>query len=409
MNYAEENGFGVFPEFEFTYLNDTSMFDGFSYKKHAAKTMDNRYPRTYYYDPAFQMTRRWGPNLISTSVFEYFYSHFAPKLLKYAPTGISSGTLGSDLNSDFDKKDPYNREDSKSLVVDLLAQMQNDFGEVMLNGGNLYSVQYADYILATPLDSSQYLKTSEAIPFMGMVLHGYVQFAGEALNMAGDIDYEMLKAIENGAMPYFLLAYENTDILKKDTEYKKMYSVNFKIWAESGLVEKYKTLNEALKDVQDKIIVNHEFIKGVRVLTPEEIKEREEDEQRRLDEESAAQALEDAKTADEVTEEPVEELTDTEQTEEPAENAETTETEPEQTEEPADETTSEDGEDPAEETKDDVNPEDIVNNGKIVRVTYEGGKVFILNYNNYAVTVDGYDGEIAALGFVSYTAQEVAE
>lgn len=409
MKYAEENGFGVFPEFEFTYLNDTSMFDGFSYKKHAAKTMDNRYPRTYYYDPAFQMTRRWGPNLISTSVFEYFYSHFAPKLLKYAPTGISSGTLGSDLNSDFDKKDPYNREDSKSLVVDLLAQMQNDFGEVMLNGGNLYSVQYADYILATPLDSSQYLKTSEAIPFMGMVLHGYVQFAGEALNMAGDIDYEMLKAIENGAMPYFLLAYENTDILKKDTEYKKMYSVNFKIWAESGLVEKYKTLNEALKDVQDKIIVNHEFIKGVRVLTPEEIKEREEDEQRRLDEESAAQALEDAKTADEVTEEPVEELTDTEQTEEPAENAETTETEPEQTEEPADETTSEDGEDPAEETEDDVNPEDIVNNGKIVRVTYEGGKVFILNYNNYAVTVDGYDGEIAALGFVSYTAQEVAE
>lgn len=409
MNYAEENGFGVFPEFEFTYLNDTSMFDGFSYKKHAAKTMDNRYPRTYYYDPAFQMTRRWGPNLISTSVFEYFYSHFAPKLLKYAPTGISSGTLGSDLNSDFDKKDPYNREDSKSLVVDLLAQMQNDFGEVMLNGGNLYSVQYADYILATPLDSSQYLKTSEAIPFMGMVLHGYVQFSGEALNMAGDIDYEMLKAIENGAMPYFLLAYENTDILKKDTEYKKMYSVNFKIWAESGLVEKYKTLNEALKDVQDKIIVNHEFIKGVRVLTPEEIKEREEDEQRRLDEESAAQALEDAKTADEVTEEPVEELTDTEQTEEPAENAETTETEPEQTEEPADETTSEDGEDPAEETEDEVNPEDIVNNGKIVRVTYEGGKVFILNYNNYAVTVDGYDGEIAALGFVSYTAQEVAE
>ena len=409
MKYAEENGFGVFPEFEFTYLNDTSMFDGFSYKKHAAKTMDNRYPRTYYYDPAFQMTRRWGPNLISTSVFEYFYSHFAPKLLKYAPTGISSGTLGSDLNSDFDKKDPYNREDSKSLVVDLLAQMQNDFGEVMLNGGNLYSVQYADYILATPLDSSQYLKTSEAIPFMGMVFHGYVQFSGEALNMAGDIDYEMLKAIENGAMPYFLLAYENTDILKKDTEYKKMYSVNFKIWAESGLVEKYKTLNEALKDVQDKIIVNHEFIKGVRVLTPEEIKEREEDEQRRLDEESAAQALEDAKTADEVTEEPVEELTDTEQTEEPAENAETTETEPEQTEEPADETTSGDGEDPAEETKDEVNPEDIVNNGKIVRVTYEGGKVFILNYNNYAVTVDGYDGEIAALGFVSYTAQEVAE
>ena len=413
MEYANEKDIEIFPEFEFTYLNNTSMFDGFSYKKHAAKTMDNRYPRTYYYDPAYQMTRRWGPNIISSSVFEYFYEHFAPKLLKYAPSGISVGTLGSDLNSDFDKKDPYNREDSKSHVTDLLAQMSNDFGKVIVSGGNLYSVRYADYILAAPLDSSQYLKTSEAIPFMGMVLHGYVQFSGEALNMAGDIDYEMLKAIENGAIPYFLLAYENTDILKKDSEYKKMYSVNFKIWAESGLVEKYKILNEALKDVQDKIIVNHEFIKGVRVLTAEEIKEREEDEQRRLDEESASKALEDAKTAEDVTtapddEETTEAAVDTE-VESPEETtadteAEATDTEPEET------TSAAEGEEPGETAKDEVNPEDIVNNGKIVRVTYEGGKVFVLNYNNYAVTVDGYDGVISALGFVSYIAQEeVAE
>jgi hypothetical protein len=369
--------------------------------------MDNRYPRTYEYDPAYQMTRRWGPNLISTSVFSYFYEHLAPKLLEYAPSGISVATLGSDLNSDFDKNDPYNREDSKSLVKDLLAQMQNDFGKVMVDGGNMYAIKNVDYILDAPLDSSQYLRTSEAIPFMGMVLHGYVQFAGTALNMAGDIDYELLKAIENGAVPYFLLAYENTDILKKDTEYKKMYSVNFKIWAESGLVEKYKILNEALKDVQDKIIVNHEFIKGVRVLTAAEIKEREEDEQRRLDEESRAQAEIDAKTADDVTTAPEGDETDavvTVEDEDPGNETTAqvvTETETEaETGEPKED-------DEPKSIIDTANEEDIVNNGKIVRVTYEGGKVFILNYNNYTVKVDGYDGEIAPLGFVTYYTQEV--
>ena len=413
MSYAGEKGFEVYPEFEFTYLINTSMFDGFSYKKHAAKTMDNRYPRTYDYDPAYQMTRRNGPNLISTSVFSYFYEKLAPKLLKYAPSGISAGTLGSDLNSDFDKNDAYNREDSKSLVIDLLAQMQEDFGKVMVNGGNLYSVKNVDYILDAPLDSSQYLKTSEAIPFMGMVLHGYVQFSGTAMNMAGDIDYETLKTIENGSMPYFQLAYENTDILKKDPEYKKMYSVNFKIWAESGLIERYKKLNEALHDVQDKLIVNHEFIKGVRVLTAEEIREREEDEQRRLDEESAAQAIEDAKTADEVTEAPADDVTDeAEGTDVVTDEAEVTaETEPEETEtEGPEETEPESSEDPGEtEPEDNVNPEDIVNNGKIVRVTYENNKVFILNYNNYSVTVEGYDEVIPALGFATYFAQEEAE
>ena len=407
MQFANEKDIEIYPEFEFTYLLETKMFDGFSYKQHAAKTMDNRYPRTYEYDPAYQMTRRWGPNLISTSVFSYFYEHFAPKLLKYAPSGISVATLGSDLNSDFDKKDPYNREDSKSLVKDLLAQMQNDFGKVMVDGGNMYAIKNVDYILDAPLDSSQYLRTSEAIPFMGMVLHGYVQFAGTALNMAGDIDYELLKAIENGAVPYFLLAYENTDILKKDTEYKKMYSVNFKIWAESGLIEKYKILNEALKDVQDKIIVNHEFIKGVRVLTTAEIKEREEDEQRRLDEESRAQAELDAKTAGDVTTEPVEDETDAVVTiEDEAPGDETTAEVITETDTDT-ETTAPTEDDEPKSIIDTANPEDIVNNGKIVRVTYEGGKVFILNYNNYSVTVDGYDGEIGPLGFVTYFTQEV--
>ena len=40
----------------------------------------------------------------------------------------------------------------------------------------------------------------------------------------------------------------------------------------------------------------------------------------------------------------------------------------------------------------------LVDNGKVVKVTYEGGTTFILNYNNFAITVDGE--EIPALGFV---------
>ena len=76
----------------------------------------------------------------------------------------------------------------------------------------------------------------------------------------------------------------------------------------------------------------------------------------------------------------------------------------------AEETEPEEGEgEQSEDPGTKVNPEDVVANGKIVRVTYEGGKTFILNYNNYDVTVDGYDGVIPALNFVSYFAQEVAE
>ena len=93
-------------------------------------------------------------------------------LLETKPTGISVSTLGSDLNSDFNEDDPYNREESKEFVRDLLAKMKNDFGKVMVSGGNSFVLPYVDYILDVPLDSSQYLKSSNAIPFVGMVLHG---------------------------------------------------------------------------------------------------------------------------------------------------------------------------------------------------------------------------------------------
>lgn len=384
MTFAEENGVGIYPEFEFSYVIGVSAFDGFNYKKHAVQTMDGRYPSQREYDPAFQTFYKTGYNPISPSVFEYFYDKMSPELLELKPTGISASTLGSDLNSDFDDDDPYNREDSKENVIALLEKMEKDFSSVMVSGGNSYVLPYVDYILDIPLDSSQYLKSSNAIPFMGMVLHGYVNFTGSALNMAGDIDYEILKSIENGASMYFILNYQNTNKLKEDKLFQKYYSVNFDTWLE-GLAEKYHILNDAICDVQDKIIIDHEFITGVRVLTAEEIQQAEEDKLREEAEESSRLEEEAGKT--ETVEEDV-----------VPEEGETAEGEITPDEDVAPEEAPEDApaEEEAEEDKD-----NFVDNGKIVKVTYEGGKVFILNYNNFKVNVDGV--EIDALGFYTYT------
>ena len=395
MAFAEEKDVGIYPEFEFSYVIGVSLFDGFNYKKHAVQTMDGRYPSQREYDPAYQTFFKTGYNPISPSVFEYFYDKMSPKLLEAKPTGISAGSLGSDLNSDFDDEDPYNREDSKENVVALLEKMEKDFSNVMVSGGNAYALPYVNYILEVPLDSSQYLKSSNAIPFMGMVLHGYLNFTGSALNMAGDIDYEILKSIENGASMYFILNYQNTNKLKEDKLFQKYYSVNFETWLD-GIAEKYHILNGALCDVQDKIIIDHEFISGIRVLTAEEIQQAEDDKLREEAEESSRLEEEAAKTEITETEAPDENGTET-----PDENG--TEA-PEQTETPDAETPDEDApaaDDEKDEEDEEIDSANIVDNGKIVKVTYEGGKVFILNYNNFKVNVDGV--EIDALGFYTYT------
>ena len=140
----------------------------------------------------------------------------------------------------------------------------------MTDGGNAYTWGYVDHIINVDLDSSRYVKSSASVPFIGAVLHGYVEFAGTPFNEEGDTDYAILRAIENGAGLYFILSYQNTNELKEDMFLSQYYSVRYDIWRED-IVNYYNKLNEQLRDVQTKVIVEHSFLEGVRVLDEQEL------------------------------------------------------------------------------------------------------------------------------------------
>lgn len=398
--YAQQNNIGVYPDFDFVWANarENDIFSGLRKRAHLIKSMNTKYARLREYDPQYQEYDRTFMLAISPAYFSYYYDEFTKNYSALNPIGISLSSLGKYLNSDFDKKDPYHREDNKEYTVEILQRAKEEYGKVMTEAGNFYSLPYVTDILDVPLDSSEYLNTSETIPFMGMVLHGYVNFTGMAMNTAGDMNYQILKSIENGAAPYFQLSYRNTNKMKTaNGDLSDYYSISFDIWYDD-LVAAYKTLNEALKDLQTKLIVDHEFIAGERVLNAAEIAELEE-EQRKLEEEREKKRLEEEekKRAEEYEKQQDAELglnKKDETTEEGAEKTEDAKTETKE-EEDVDETEGlevvdvDKEEEAASRTK--------VDNGKIVKVTYEGGTYFILNYNNFAVKVDGV--EIAPLGF----------
>ena len=268
----EDSRFGIFPDFDIAYSAMDTIADGYSPSKHAAKTIDDRYANKREYSATQQKYINYYNIVISPAYFSVFYD----KLVKnYANkynniTGVSVSTLGYALNSDFDEDEPYNREDSKSFTVKALDHFDKTYGEVMTDGGNAYVWKYVDHILDMSLDSSRYNFSSNAVPFIGVVLHGSVSFAGEPLNMEGDIQYAMLKAIENGASPYFILSYQNTQALKEYYDLSQYYSIRYDIW-KNDIADVYNTLNNVLYDVQDKYITNHEFLEGNRVPDADEL------------------------------------------------------------------------------------------------------------------------------------------
>ncbi len=267
---AKENGYGVYPDFDFAYMHEQASNPGVSMRKHVVKAIDNRYTSLRVYSAARQNYTTFYQMAMSPAYYFRFVNKLEDKYSEYDPIGISVSTLGYTLNSDFDKKEPYNREDSKAFTVEAFESFEEAYGNVMTSGGNAYVWKYADHILDMPLDSSNYNTASYSVPFIGFVLHGYKEFTGSAINMAGDIRYEVLKCIENGAYLYFILSCDNTEILKEDEMYSKYYSIRYDIWYDD-IVEIYNELNGLLGDLQDKELVGHEFLIGERVLEDGEV------------------------------------------------------------------------------------------------------------------------------------------
>ena len=119
------------------------------------------------------------------------------------------------------------------------------------------------------MDSSRYNSASNTVPFVGMVLHGYVEYAGTPVNEEGNIESAFLRAIENGSGLFFKLSYQNTDVLKDFTQLSKNYSIRYDIWKDD-VVDMYVRLNDLLSDLQTKLIIDHEFLTANRVPDAEE-------------------------------------------------------------------------------------------------------------------------------------------
>ncbi len=261
---AENNGYNVAVDVDLSYSYATKWFSAYSSDKHAVRTLDDRYTtKREYYAPT-QMFERTSGVAVSSASFITLFKSFIKSVEDTKIKTLATRALGSDLNSDFDSENYYSREDAKDKTVEFLkfATKLNSrrFG-LIVDAGNSYAIPYASSVLCAPLDSSKFIKASESVPFYGMVYHGSLEFAGNALNMEGDEDYMFLKALENGASLYYTLARNKDNVaeLKFDSTYNKYYSVNYES-LKASIIDNYDVYNKVMKDKQNVFIDDHRFL-----------------------------------------------------------------------------------------------------------------------------------------------------
>ena len=128
----------------------------------------------------------------------------------------------------------------------------------MIDGGNIYTLKYAGAVTDVPLESSGISIESYTVPFVGMVLHGCVDYSGVALNQQGSYQNSFLKSIENGAGLHYILMTEDP-LLLADTSYSNYYSVSVDEWKEE-IVSAYEQLSDFFYEVSDSAIVQHSIL-----------------------------------------------------------------------------------------------------------------------------------------------------
>lgn len=264
-NKLESLGGNLFTEVSFQKVPFSS--ERYNYAVESSKYYGSGYvvsfgqvnPTTYYQASSMGFIET-KYNLISPKFLPRYVNKFADKIVKYNISGITLKDLGDVLHSDKKRTEGINREQAKYVVLDQFNKLKDANDNIMVNGGNFYSLSFSDHIINAPIGHNTYLIVDEEVPFYEMVIHGLINYSGSAINLMDTYkkDDFILRCIEYGASPHYTLTEKESSEMKY-TGLNMLHSTRYSIWREDAL-EVYHRVNEALKYVVNAKIIKHELI-----------------------------------------------------------------------------------------------------------------------------------------------------
>ncbi len=183
------------------------------------------------------------------------YTSLSEDIFAELQADLALDGIGSTLYSDFKNNHFLNREDAIQMYQALLAE----------NSGNTAFYLPNDYMFGAmqayfdiPLTDSGYLYTSEAVPFLQVVLAGYVPYYGTALNFSSNIQADLLRHADFGAYPaYFLTEEVTANVLNTSSNW--IYTSSYDQWGQE-IEQTYQWLNELLGPVKGAQIVSRQTL-----------------------------------------------------------------------------------------------------------------------------------------------------
>lgn len=258
--YASDNGMKLYLDGITNYAYNSNLMDGFMVFRDASRLVSKEKVELMEYDTVFYSEQTWKDSyyLLDPSLVVDMMSNIASAAGKYGAYGISFRDVGYQLSADYNQKDLVTRQTAKNMQLEQLNQIRTDGYGIMTNMGNDYVLGVTDYITNMDLNGSGYTIIDEAVPFYQIAIHGFVNYAGEALNLTGDYQEELLKSAEYGAGLNFTFMNADATILQ-NTYYTQYFGADFNAWKDKMLAI-YADYEESLGHVFHQTITDHVVI-----------------------------------------------------------------------------------------------------------------------------------------------------
>lgn len=269
QNYLKENDISLFTEMSVLNASDKK----FKHSRDAARFI-NRRPAQIYTEAIDEYAYQRGIGdfryIVSADSLDSILDNHLNDYRNYNINSISFRHLGEQLNSDYNRKNLIDRQATLDIIQGKMDMLKNNDINIVLSGVNEPFLKHVDFILDLPMDSSDYNIFDQSIPFYQMLIHGFIPYSGEAINLAKNYRYNFLKSVETGAIPYYTWIYREPSIIKKTDDYDDLQSVYYKDWLNQAL-SFYSSREELLLEIYNKAIVDYEELDpGVTMISYED-------------------------------------------------------------------------------------------------------------------------------------------
>ena len=201
-------------------------------------------------------------NYLNVDAISSNYLSLTQDVWNYETIGLALDEIGYNLYSDFKSGNFINRESSIQRYREIIAE---NYNSLAFYSPNAYMFDFMKAYFDMPVSNSGYIYTTDMVPFLQIVLAGYVPFYGKALNFSSDVKMDLLKHVDFGVYPSYFLTHEPTARFLK-TNSNWIYTSGYEQWEEE-VKTTYSWMNALLAPVIGEEIVAREVLQPGVVAT----------------------------------------------------------------------------------------------------------------------------------------------